>query len=177
MKTQRISFVAICIFWVAFAFISLLVYVEDNPIRMNYKSSHSIRMLFPQGWAFFTKSPRDENIQIYQLVNGKLEVMPGQRQATFEHLMGVKRDARAMSVEYATMLYDIPPTKWVKCEVNPSEFIKKHPMAAVKVKNKTPLALLHGDIYLISQATVPWAWAKFAKNVTLPSNILHLNIQ
>lgn len=177
MKKQRIFFMAICSFWAFFAFLSLLVYVEDNPIRMNYKSSQSLKMLFPQGWAFFTKSPRDENVQAYHLVNGKLEVLPGQRQATIDHLMGVKRDARAISVEYATMLYDIPATKWVKCEINASEFIKTHQVVAVKVRNTTPLALLHGDIYLISQATVPWAWSKFAKNVILPSSILHLNIQ
>ena len=177
MKTLRISFVAVCLFWAAFTFFSLLVYVEDNPVRMSYKSSHNSRVLFPQGWAFFTKSPRDPNIQLYHIVNGKLEVLPGQRQATFANLMGVRRNARAMSVEYAKMLYEIPATKWVKCDINPNIFIKKYPLEALNIKNPTPRALLHGDIYLIQQATVPWAWVKFAKNVTLPSTILHLNIQ
>ncbi|UFH55074.1 SdpA family antimicrobial peptide system protein [Spirosoma sp. KNUC1025] len=176
MQATRFTFVGICLLWIGFAFLALLTYTKDNPIRFSYEFQQNIRTLFPQGWAFFTKSPRDENLQLYRFVNNRLELVDGQRQATFANLMGFRRAARAMSVEYAYLLYDVPADKWKRSEIAPEAYIRSHNLPEVTVINKTPSPLLDGTYYLVQQGLVPWAWSSQADKITLPSSILKLSV-
>ncbi|AKD55837.1 hypothetical protein SD10_13950 [Spirosoma radiotolerans] len=176
MKATRITFVGISLVWAGLAFFSLLTYVKDNPIRFSYEFQHNLRTLFPQGWAFFTKSPRDETIQLYRWENNQLTLVDGQRQATFANLMGFRRASRAMSVEYAYLLYNVAADNWARCENDPESFIRTHKLTNVRVENNTPRPFLAGTYYLIQKGIVPWAWASQADHITLPCSILKLTV-
>ncbi|WP_157579243.1 SdpA family antimicrobial peptide system protein [Spirosoma montaniterrae] len=176
MKATRITFVGISLLWAGLAFFSLLTYVKDTPVRFSYEFQHNLRTLFPQGWAFFTKSPRDENIQLYRWENNRLILVDGQRQATFANLMGFRRSSRAMSVEYAYLLYNVPTTKWTRCETDPEAYIRSHKLTEVRVENNTPRPYLSGTYYLIQRGIVPWAWSSQTNRITLPSSILKLTV-
>lgn len=176
MQATRITFLGISLLWIGVAFFTLLTYSKDNPIRFSYEFQQNVRTLFPQGWAFFTKSPRDENLQLYRFANNRLELVEGQRQATLANLMGFKRSARAMSVEYAYLLYDVPADKWTRCETDPEAYIRSHKLPTVTVDNHTPRPYLSGTYYLIQQSLVPWAWASQTRQIILPSSILKLSV-
>ncbi len=173
---MRLAFVGLCLFWSGLAFFALLTYVKDTPVRFSYEFQHNLRTLFPQGWAFFTKSPRDESIQLYRWENNRLRLVDGQRQATLENLMGFRRASRAMSVEYAYLLYNVPAENWVRCEGDPEAYLRTHRLANVEVENHTPRPYLSGTYYLIQKGIVPWAWASEADRITLPSSILKLTV-
>ncbi|WP_020602881.1 SdpA family antimicrobial peptide system protein [Spirosoma spitsbergense] len=176
MKVTRLLFIGVSSLWIFFAFLSLLIYKKENPIRLNYELQQNIRMLFPQGWAFFTKSPRDENMQLYQLSDNRLTLVDGQRQATLANWMGLKRSSRAMSVEYAYLLYNAPTDKWVQCETDPAAFIASHRLTNVVVTNDTPHPYLEGTYYLIKKGIIPWAWAAQRNQPTLPCSILKFTV-
>lgn len=176
MNANRITFIGLCMAWAGISFFSLLTYVKDNPIRFSYEFQHNLRTMFPQGWAFFTKSPRDENMQLYRWENNRLVLVDGQRQATFANLMGFRRASRAMSVEYAYLLYDVPAENWVRCEGDAEAYIRTHKLTNVQVENSTPHPYLSGTYYLIQKGIVPWAWATQADRITLPSSILKLTV-
>ena len=176
MKALRITFVGLCLVWTGLGFFSLLTYVKDTPIRFSYEFQHNLRTLFPQGWAFFTKSPRDETIQLYRWENNRLKLVDGQRQATFANLMGLRRASRAMSVEYAYLLYNVPADNWIRCETDPESYIRTHKLNNVRVDNNTPNAYLSGTYFLIQKGIIPWAWASQAAHITLPCSILKLSV-
>lgn len=176
MNIIRFTYASLAMFWGAFIFLTLLIYSKDNPIRFKYELHNSIRTLFPQGWAFFTKSPREENIQVYQLIDGKLQPIAHQRQATLENWMGFRRSARAISVEYAYLLYNVPSDRWTRCETDVETYINTHTLPTVSVVNATPEAFLQGEYYLVQKGIVPWAWAKHASQINLPASILKLNV-
>jgi len=177
-KRIRLSFIFIWVFWIVFIGYIFVGYNDDNPIKIKYPGfDKKVRLFLPEGWAFFSKSPRDDYMQIYENSNGHLIEIKGQRHGALSNLLGLKRTSRSMSVEYSYLLSKVKTkVEWSECNDNIDSFIAKNVVKPVDVINKTRSPILCGKYYIAQYKVIPWAWANNYENVQLPCKLTLLNV-
>lgn len=78
--------------------------------------------IFPQGWAFFSRSPRDANYAVYTLdgaPQGSVRSLTAWPSTTASNLYGLSREGRSQGVEAASLALKTPPDKWHSCADTP----------------------------------------------------------
>ena len=176
MKLLRYFFLLNLITWILVIFFSIIIYSEENPIRLLISNKLYLQSYFPQGWAFFTKNARDPNIEIFAILNGKIQKKPFQRQGDLHNLLGLKRDARAMGCEYGYLLDKVKndTLEWTKFTNFNNIELSSIKSYVVNNFNKKPL--LKDYILLIRTPPVPWAWSKNKENIKLPVEVIKLKV-
>lgn len=117
--------------------------------------------VFPQGWAFFSKSQRDPLIAPYSLNEQGTAISLSKLPSTqADYLWGMSRNARAQGVEVALYASKLPSGSWKEC----SSFIidecirQNSQMKAVKVDNPTPSPSICGESYIVESEPVAWSY-------------------
>ncbi|MHC6219830.1 SdpA family antimicrobial peptide system protein [Arthrobacter sp. MMS24-S77] len=112
----------------------------------------------PQGWAFFTKSPRDPFLLVYANdeagAHREILQLPTAR---VENYFGINRFGRGQPVELANIVNRVGSQGWNKCGPTTTSCLDK-PMAAVQVRNEKPEPSLCGSIKAVEVVPVPWAY-------------------
>ncbi|AMR88617.1 SdpA family antimicrobial peptide system protein [Bacillus thuringiensis] len=135
--------------------------LPKNPIS-NLKS-FTVMKIFPQGWGFFSKPPRDDYTFIID-ENGESAVdWPNN---TIINAFGINRGGRSQGIEMGLLVAQVQKEKFNKCDEDIDICVKKT-HERVKVKNPTPKPILCGDYTLVTRKVVPWAWA----GITSPSEM------
>lgn len=167
-------------FLVFYFFVIFCVFVSSvplNPISIKYQKIKEFSSLVPQGWAFFTRSPREAQILVYKINKDtqlELEII---RHSQPENVFGLNRvqsfkmnelqlivsklDRNLFlntSWNYMNNLHGILPKK-----VNVVQHVFKHSR------------LINKEIVIIIQDIVPWAWKK-NKNLMMPAKAIRLKI-
>ncbi len=179
----RLVFISIWIGWAIVIVFNLLNYSEDNPIKIQYNLfGEKLKTFFPEGWAFFTRNAKEDYLDAYKFSDGHLYIIPGQRQAEIPNLFGLKRDSRAISVEYAYLLSKIKSENtdslWTECYFSDVDsLIRINKIKSYNVMNFTNDPFLVDTVFIISQRTVPWAWSKNADKIKFPIKIVGLDIK
>lgn len=136
-----------------------------------------LRIWMPQGFAFFTRDPREPKMYLYALDGGKWQsatLGPYSRPSNF---FGLDRKPRAQLTEYALLLHraGATPDKWMSCEDAPLSCLRRVPVTDT-LKNTDPVPTLCGVIGFARQDPVPWAWSESQDTIDMPSKILKLKI-
>lgn len=134
----------------------------------------------PQGWAFFSKSPRDPSIAPYR-ANGdgsyaSLSKLPTTR---VENLFGVSREGRAQGVEVALISGGPVPTDWTECD---SPVIEE---CAELAAEKPPKTVLNGvsspsicdEVFLVQTTPVPWSFRNQTELREKADKIIKLQVE
>jgi antimicrobial peptide system SdpA family protein len=163
MKKRIINQVRYCLFIlvvVAGAYFAFIVSNRDTPVRFSYKSVREYYSIFPQGWAFFTKDPKEPVLKIFRQENGRLVHLNNTASLNLGDALGLKRNKRKMSAELAQTLSKVAATKWTKYEAgNIEEVAVKLPIADT-IESKFNHKLLQGEYIFYQSERVPWAWAQ-----------------
>lgn len=139
--------------------------LPDNPMQA-FKSD-TIMKAFPQGWTFFSKSPRDQ-VTLLLGTDGQSAVSwPNNNTKNF---FGISRDGRAQGIEMGLLTTQVPDSSWFKCDEDTSACLKQD-IKPVSVTNTTPQPTLCGTYYIVNRQPVPWAWADLVKKEEMPSKI------
>jgi antimicrobial peptide system SdpA family protein len=154
-----------------------------NTVRLPGERSHldgpfAIQLVLPQGWKFFTKSPRDPEIALYrQLDSGRWEHLNPRPVSDSSGFWRLDRTARAQGVEMALLVHPIPATDWAKeCRRSDEDCLGElQPVRAVR--NVTPQPTLCGTIGFVARPPLPWAWGAHRDTTTMPANSLVLRVQ
>lgn len=159
-----------------FIFGVFLYSIEVNPIKLNVNLNNKIFTFVPQGWAFFTRNPREAQIILYKVSNNRLDLIP-QRHSSIENLYGLNRNASKLMAELQFIKAKLnlnlyKNTVWNYQENKFSEI----PREAVMIKNQMEYQLLCGEYIVVFQKTIPWAWSKSMKKLKMPSKIIRLKI-
>lgn len=118
--------------------------------------------IFPEGWAFFTKNPQDEDYLIYSLQkdeNGKFInlIKPS---TSLSNLFGINRKSRLQSQEIGASVHYIVDSSWVLIkgglELNLS-IIDSLSSTQIPIKSNYPF--FTGKFILQKIAPIPWSWA------------------
>ncbi|TQS89908.1 SdpA family antimicrobial peptide system protein [Arthrobacter sp. TS-15] len=115
----------------------------------------------PQGWAFFSKSPRDPSVAPYREdASGSLESLSRLPTTRVENLFGVSREGRAQGVEVALISSGSEAGNWMDCS-SPVvqecvELLRDAP--SIAVTNAVASPTVCGDVVLVQTTPVPWSF-------------------
>lgn len=154
-----------------------LITVKGNPIEITNEVDSRVFNFIPQGWAFFTRDPREAQITIYKIENDTILNPHPQRHSSFTNLFGLKRTSSKLLTELQLLklktvdsLYS--DAKW-NYQNNKFEKISTNTFA---FKNEIYDPILLGDFVVVYQKPVPWAWSKSIKEIKMPAKIIRFKL-
>jgi antimicrobial peptide system SdpA family protein len=141
----------------------LSVYVQQSVIRSPFSNTAKLTVtsLMPQGWAFFTKSPRLAYATPYLKVAGRFEVV--------EPRAGVFADPRRLDrnfvIELEMLDRALAEVELTACAGgDPQQCFDELPLtpsATITSPLVEPTAC--GDVYVAMNKVAPWAWRGLAE--------------
>jgi sporulation delaying protein A len=168
--------VLIIFVWAGFLLTLLGTYLPKNSFTPSGKIQLYVKSFFPEGWGFFSKNPRDADVYIYSVKDG--DFMLKTPSSSFENLLGLKRDARAQGAEYGILLKQLSADKvqWYECK-NISHldcFTANRGVFAIQLQNPSYTPTLCGELWIVLQAQVPWAWS--GRQTYMPLKFLKIKV-
>lgn len=162
-KLSILSFYGSIILVVIIFFKLISVYFGNSPINSSHSSKSQYVSIFPQGWAFFTKSSKEPQLYIFDC-NSKQPDLKNLRSFTTDYYFGVSRKNRILNIEISNVFQQMEKDSvnrivFKTADVNyiPKE-IKKRNIIYKKVfvkKGTTPN--LNGKYLFITQIMLPWS--------------------
>ncbi|NMO15877.1 SdpA family antimicrobial peptide system protein [Pyxidicoccus fallax] len=154
-----------------------------NTVRLPGERSHlsgpfSIQFVLPQGWKFFTKSPREPELALYRrLDSGTWEHVNPLPVSDSSGFFRLDRTARAQGVEMALLTHAIPAFDWkARCRRSDEDCLGDT-VPVRTVRNLTPTPTLCGTIGFVAREPLPWAWASHRDTTRMPASSLVLRVQ
>jgi antimicrobial peptide system SdpA family protein len=146
-----------------------------NPIQLPFENEVQVRMWMPEGWAFFTKDPRGEVMFLFANRDGKwISALMGPN-AKFSNVFGLNRASRIQGAEAGALANKFPKSALRDCRDSPAVCLE-HIATAGSIKNASPNPSLCGEIGIVLQEPLPWAWWASGHAVVMPSRILRINV-
>lgn len=168
--------VALAVFWAGIILFVLKSSVPEHPLRSSRAVQRNLIAITPQGWSFFTRDPREAVDRVYRRIDGDW-IHATVANSSARNFFGLKRDARALNVELASLLTEIPRKKWRGCRSSLTNCLEAKPVEAVSVENESLMQSLCGDILVERRPPVPWAWSKRTQRIRMPSRLIQLNVE
>ncbi|WP_270169461.1 SdpA family antimicrobial peptide system protein [Paenibacillus sp. SYP-B4298] len=174
LSFKKIGIIVSIIFslWLLFFASSIISAMTFNPIAEKYLNERFFKLVSPQGWGFYSKNPRDYMINVYDMNTEKPALQWPNNRAT--NLFGISRYGRSQGIEAGLIQGKISEANWLACEDSPTECLKNY-TDKVSVTNSTPHPTICGDIGVVLQEPVPWAWSK-NENIIMPSKIVRVDV-
>lgn len=167
--------VGLILFWASILFYTLVNSVGINPLLPSYKNKVNLVSLIPEGWSFFTRNPREEQIRVYKEADGKLVNMTHSNFSLYNKL-GFARYTRSRSIELNSLLASVRETAWVDCGHKLQYCLKTHALNSIPVKNTTTVQSLSGTLIIEKREPVPWAWFQSGKEIIMPGKIIKMEV-
>lgn len=152
--------------------------IAFNPIRYKFPNQKNILSFIPQGWAFFTRSPREAQILVYHIENNQINKLEISRHSSPENYFGLNRKQTFKMNELQFIIDQFEPEDYVTTFWNYLEnFQGQIPNELHRVSSIFKHSLLKNkEILLVIQEIVPWAWSNNA-NLKMPSKAIRIYIQ
>lgn len=152
-------------------FVVLVVVVFSSAIESSFlfskESKRNVMHFLPQGWAFFTRNPREELVSIYKVENGNFEEL-NIRNGSAEYFFGLNRKPRVKGYEISLILSEIPPKSYQHGSYNMLPEIDTSDILDIQLKY--PLKTIENGIYLIKvYEPIPWAWSMYEQSQNRPT--------
>jgi len=166
----------VALLWAAAIGPVLLGSLPDSPLRPSLRFRQDVIAIAPQGWAFFTRDPREPVDRIYaRSESGWVQVTYTNSSA--RNWLGLKRDARALNVELASLLSEVDSSQWGDCPGQLESCLRKRDVPAVAVVNRSSIRALCGEILVERRPPAPWAWSRAKRPVLLDSKVARLEVR
>ena len=172
-------------FWGMSLFFVVISSSQYNPIksRLPFDGKTLSTIIFPEGWSFFTRDPREEWIDAYSYENKLLQPVL-YRCSDPENLFGLSKNFKVRNLEIHKMLerLSIQDSLWMECNGNILDCISQlHQNDSLSfftyvIDNSLETQLLCGDVWVQKKVPVPWAWSKSRERIFMPSKLLRLKI-
>lgn len=161
----------------AFVFIQVLFSsLPFNPSRTKIDFQKSVFTFLPQGWAFFTRSPREAQVVLYCYDNGDLKRV-NHKHSSHYNIFGLRRKSTAIMSELQYFKMNIPEENYINTEWNyQRDLIGEIPENSIEVSNEYSAPLLCGEYVLVFQEPVPWAWLDSVEEIKMPAKVIKLDI-
>ena len=166
MRTLALHAACLVFGWSTLAVYSIHAAMPFNPVRLPFEDSLRVSRLLPQGWAFFTRDPREERLTVHRLRDGRLVPAGRSPHVRAANAFGLNRVSRAEGVELELLVAAAEQRAtggWTPCATVPAECARAL-IAIGGVHDLDPVVprpLVCGDVILKLEAPVPWAWSRF----------------
>ncbi|MCG8328914.1 MAG: SdpA family antimicrobial peptide system protein [Chitinophagales bacterium] len=177
MDTQRIKLglVALCLtaFWGYLIFQLAVHALPYGALTDSRVKSANIGAIMPQGWAFFTRNPREHNYFIYQKVDGEYQQLILSN-CNRKNLFGASRKSRIQSVELGDILAKVEGTTWLECPGGIRQEAEIECLEETLVINRVESPTICGAFYIAQQEPLPWAWGKHYREIDMPAKVVKI---
>jgi antimicrobial peptide system SdpA family protein len=167
--------IALGLAWMVAIGYALYPALPYSPIRLPFAREAMSILWAPQGWAFFTRDPREEKVTYYVRTDFVWQSAMLAPHGRLSNVGGLRRKSRSQGVEMALLIHEIPEADWQNCTASLQECLGKLPKGRA-VHNISPAPTLCGTVAIVLQKPVPWAWARSSRPVTMPFRILPLEV-
>jgi antimicrobial peptide system SdpA family protein len=142
-------------FWALVLYVALFSN-NRNSLILDYKVKKNITYAFPQGWGFFTRSPREALVDIYREEKGKLKLVSILNTSP-NNFFGFSRNSRVIGFEMAPILKSISKSSW---ENRKGDFEANIPdQISDTINLAKPLKYFPAGTYVLHQyKIIPFAW-------------------
>jgi len=145
----------------------------ESPVEPGLATRRIQLSLVPEGWAFFTRDPREPRAVVYQLAASRLI------QLTFpntsrRNLFGLSRAARAFDAELQALLTPVLASTWADCRGDPAVCVSASTSRPLELTNWSTTRYICGDVVVVRSAPIPWAWRRSRDRIHMDSKVLRL---
>jgi antimicrobial peptide system SdpA family protein len=128
-----------------------------------YFSSY-LNILFPESFGFFTKSPKEKRIQLFELNNEEIKEID-LRANSPSNMYGWKRDNRRLTYELGILLRKIPDSVWTVAEVDRLSLLSCKDTASnyYNIKDLGLIKIKKGSYIIFHYEPIPWELNKYQK--------------
>jgi antimicrobial peptide system SdpA family protein len=167
---------------IVFLFINFLFIssINNNAINLKYRAFHKnfSNVIFPEGWAFFTRNPRENKIYIYRILPNKGLQEVSMKNFEAGVFFGIDRKNRVMYAKIANIIDDVKPEYWNDFSLIENKITKNEidRLSVLNIKVKGPM--IYGDFVIMIKKTTPFAWYCGTKNkIKTDSRLIILKIK
>jgi antimicrobial peptide system SdpA family protein len=159
----------------------LLVYavhgsMPHNAFSLPFERNVDTIVVLPEAWAFFTRNPREPRFLIVNRDSGGVWSQAFGVQSVVADGFGLRRSIRALNIEAGRFTADVTDADWERCSGAVTSCLKQSSQVK-ELTNFEPSPALCGDVALVEQDRVPWAWAKSTDADKMPSRFVHLVVK
>ncbi|MFC0187225.1 SdpA family antimicrobial peptide system protein [Fictibacillus aquaticus] len=173
-KKVMFTFLVFSAIWGFIFSSSVAASLGTTPLGMSKDSKILYSSLLPQGWGFFSKSPRDTLLGMHEANEESLKVLfPTMR---FENALGLYRKGRSQGVEMGGLSMHIKKEDWTKCDGKSLEECEAS-ANEITIENKTPEPLLCGEYYFTQEEIVPWSYYKYSDSGSEVKEVVRADIK
>lgn len=178
MSKFTISFVLLFCFWSCLLVMIIASSLPYNTIENKFHMSKIIFAPLPQGWAFFTRNPREAQLQLF-VKDGKEWKPLNHYHSNRLSYDGLSRVSTKQLMQLSNIFNKIPEDRYINCDSSNFQINKIGcvPNTSYQVNNDFDEANLCGEYILCCQKIIPWAWIKHLENINMPSKIIKINIK
>jgi antimicrobial peptide system SdpA family protein len=170
--------VALALAWVVIGIYAVHSRFPTNTLELPLESSLSpvLVAVIPEGWAFFTRSPREDRVMPFvRDLSGRWVYSHAGPHSEPRNAFGLNRASRAQGVELGLLMAQIPATHWGECSEQPVACLE-HASTAIPLRNESPSPTLCGAVGIARQEPLPWAWIDARDEVTMPTRTARLDV-
>lgn len=158
------------VFWLivlSYIFKSSLPVVSD----LTYENKATLFNFVPQGWGFFTRDPREDELILFEIKNNSIERFTKTNSA-ISSFFGVSRKNRLINVESGILLPEIEDSLWKSMKGR--ELILDKTLKTDTIINRFHPCNIKGDFFFVKQERIPWAWA--GNKIIMPYKYVKVHI-
>lgn len=171
---RRCTAGVLIIVWSTFGALVLVTAVPDSPLAPSMLARINLLTVMPQGWAFFTRDPREPTPVLYAHgSSGWTEVSLKHTSRT--NAYGFRRIARIHGQELAALLSQVPAEAWTEVAAG-SDPVRVHVLEHHFVQNPARRPDLCSSLLVVVREPVPWAWARARRHVFMPGRMVRLEV-
>lgn len=143
--------------WVFFFYVLGISHVRHSE-GFSYSFKRSVSFVIPQGWGFFTRSPREAVLETYRIPKGDrdmIEVL--NKNTSWRNWFGLSRNNRFIGYEMSNLIGHIPREAWH----SGVGFIADNiPDTTFSIDVKQPFKTFkrHTDYLLVQHKPIPITW-------------------
>ena len=172
-----LTFVTVALFWAVIIFNSAVSALPFNPLSGSKVEAIKYSLVLPQGWAFFTRSPREDQYYAYKMKGGELKSIL-HTNSSYKNAFGLTRNVRKRGVEMGGLIEQLTHKTWLKC---PDGVLKdcittNDSIATIQLINTAHHPTYCGEVWLERKPIVPWAWSRAENPVNMPSEFIKINV-
>lgn len=162
----------IWMFWIVVLFDLLTIYLPESVISDCIFLNRKVQKILPQGWGFFTKSPREDMFESFEIKNNE-QVPLSFSNTSIQNLYGFSRSSRYISYETSNIFHLLKNKQW---------FIEKGNIKLPKVKKvnyvkiSTKYYKRNSTYMIVKFKQTPWAWANYSENNSKPFEFIFFSI-
>jgi len=166
---------ALVAFWTVATAYSVHPLLPANPIHLPLEENNFLIRLLPQGWAFFTRDPKSLDSHAFvRSPDAFWTPVPGPPR-WWPYTPTFSRRWKIPAVEIGLILDGLYDPQWQPCQDRPTDCLDSAPVVT-PVENIRSRPVLCGEVGIVRQPPVPWAWSQTSDETIMPSDVLRLQV-